>query len=265
MQGVIGSITCWVILSLGGGLWAATSIPLVGFVVAITWLFFYRPGLVQSTRRIGGKSIRWSHEIWPLQWRIGLSWLSAYFLTQIYTPVLFYYQGPTVAGQMGLSLTLANMLGLLAQSWIAYRVPAMAQAVSRKDWVLFDRIFRRDFIVSAIVFVLGSLVLLGLHYYFSFTTYSQRTLSFWPFLGLLAAVFVNHITAALSSQLRSYKKEPLVWVFLSGTILTIPVAFSVATYYSASGVVVAILAVQLIMTLPFSVHLWLKYNKKWRR
>ena len=264
LQGVLGSLACWIALSLGGGLWATSMLPIVGFLVAMLWLTFHKPDLLKNFWRISGRRFHWSNDIWPLQWRMGLSWLSGYFLTQIYTPILFYFHGATVAGQMGLSLTLANMLGLLAQSWIARRVPAMAQAVGRKDWELFDQIFKRDLIISVVTFIFGALALCGLHYYFSFTFYSKRTLQFLPFLGLLIVVFVNHINGALASQLRSYKKEPLVWVSLASAILTVPVAFVAATNYSAGGVVLAILAVQLIMTLPFSVHLWLKYNKKWR-
>lgn len=264
IQGVFGAFACWVMLSLGGGLWATSMIPLFGFCVVILWLVFRQSGLLQFAWRSSRFHIKWSHEIWPLQWRVGLGWLSAYFLMQIYTPILFYCQGATVAGQMGLSLTVVNMLGLLAQSWIAHRVPSMSQAVGRKDWVFFDRIFKRDFTVSVAAFILGALVLCGLHYYFSFTVYSQRTLPFLPFLGLLIVVLVNHINGALASQLRSYKKEPLVWVSLAGSALTVPVAFIAATNYSVGGVVLAILVVQLTITLPFSVHLWHKYNKKWR-
>jgi hypothetical protein len=264
LQGVLGSTACWAVLSMDGGLWASSMIPLFGFFVALAWLIFHRPGLLCNTWHIDDRRIHWSNEIWPLQWRIGLSWLSGYFLTQIYTPILFYYQGATVAGQMGLSLTLANMLGLLAQSWIARRVPSMAQAVGRQDWVFFDQIFKRDFTISVAAFILGGLTLCGLHYYFSFTVYSQRALPFLPFLGLLLVVLVNHINGALASQLRSYKKEPLVWVSLVGAILTVPVASIAASNHSAGGVVLSILAVQLILTLPMSVYLWIKYNKKWR-
>ena len=78
-------------------------------------------------------------------------------------------------------------------------------------------------------------------------------------------MLVNHVNGALAAQLRSYKKEPLVWVSLAGTILTVPAAFIAASYYSASGVVAVILSIQLILTLPLSVHLWAKYNKKWRK
>lgn len=264
LQGVLGSMACWAVLSIGGGLWASFMIPFVGFFVALAWLIFHRPGLLHNTWRIGGRRIQWSHEIWPLQWRIGLSWLSGYFLTQIYTPILFYYQGAEVAGKMGLSLTIANMLGLLAQSWIARRVPVMAQAAGRQDWGLLDKVFTQDFLVSVLAFIGGALVLGGLHHYLAKTIYASRVLSFWPFVGLLGVAFFNHIIGALAAQLRSFRKEPLVWVSLAGALVTVPVSFWAASRYSAEGVIAAILCIQILFILPVSVHLWRKFNKKWR-
>jgi len=265
LQGVFGSIGCWAVLSIGGGLWAPSMIPSIGFLVALAWLIFCRPALLHNAWRMGDSHIHWSHEIWPLQWRIGLSWLSGYFLTQIYTPILFYYQGAEVAGQMGLSLSIANMLGLLAQSWIARRVPVMAQAAGRQDWDLLDKVFAQDFVVSVLAFLGGALMLCGLHfYYLEKTIYASRVLSFWPFVGLMGIAFFNHINGALAAQLRSFRKEPLVWVSFAGALVTLPTAFWAASRYSAQGVVMVILSIQLLFILPVSVRLWNKCNAKWR-
>ena len=265
IQGILGSLVCWIVLLNGGVLWAITMVPIITFLVGTLWILFKYSILLRYACQQRRFHISWSNEVWPLQWRIGLSWLSGYLLTQIYTPTLFYYHGAKVAGQMGLSLTLANMLGLLAQSWIARRVPSMAQAVSQKKWQDFDQIFRRDFMVSVIFYVFGVLAFCFLYQLISSTKYSERILSFWPFLGLLVVVLINHIGGALAAHLRSYKKEPLVWVSLAGTILTVPIAFVSAAYYSVSGVVGSILLVQLLLTLPLSVHLWAKYNRAWRQ
>jgi hypothetical protein len=165
---------------------------------------------------------------------------------------------------MGLSLTIANMLGLLAQSWIARRVPVMAQAAGRQDWGLLDKVFTQDFLVSVSAFICGALVLGGLHYYLAKTIYASRILSFWPFVGLLGIAFINHITGALAAQLRSFRKEPLAWVSLVGALVIVPVSFWAASRYSAEGVIIAILCIQTTFILPVSVHLWRKLNKKWR-
>ena len=46
------------------------------------------------------------------------SWLCGYFIYQLFNPVLFAYKGAVVAGQMGMSLSLANALRSVAVSWI---------------------------------------------------------------------------------------------------------------------------------------------------
>ncbi len=266
VQSVIGSIGCWIVLMMGGALWALVAVPFISFITTIIWLITKVPKLLPHAWTRNKPRLHWANEIWPLQWRIGISWLSGYFLTQIYTPILFHYHGASVAGQMGLSLTIANMLGLLAQSWIALRVPTMAQAVGRKDWTLFDHEFKHNFKVSIIAYLLGAALICGAHYYIlSYTHYGNRILPFMPFVGLLLVVFINHINGALATQLRSYKKEPLVWVSFCGAFLTVPVALFMASRYSVDGVVFAILLVQLTITLPFSVYLWIKYNREWRR
>jgi O-antigen/teichoic acid export membrane protein len=165
---------------------------------------------------------------------------------------------------MGLSLTIANMLGLLAQSWIARRVPMMAQAAGRKDWVLLDKVFNHDFIVSVFVYIGGTLVIAGLHHYLGKTIYVNRVLSFWPFFGLFGVAFFNHIIGALASQLRSFRKEPLVWVSLAGALLTVPFSLWGASHYSAEGVIAAILCIQILFIMPISLYLWFKLNKIWR-
>jgi hypothetical protein len=264
-QGVLGSLACWIVLATGGGLWATIMLPTMGLLVAAGWLLTRWPALLYAGLRDAGKELDWRREIWPLQWRIGLSWLSGYLLTQIYTPILFHTQGAVVAGQMGLSLTIANMVGLLAQSWIARSVPAMAQAVGRGDWLALDRMFARDFVVSVVAFVGGAVLLCGLHALLQATTYGTRLLPFWPFAGLLGVALIGHIIGALAAQLRSFRREPLVWLSVAGALLTVPAAIWAASVYSAEGVVSVMFGVQLLFMLPVSVAIWKRRNHEWRQ
>jgi hypothetical protein len=45
-----------------------------------------------------------------------MSWTASYLLTQIYTPMLFYLSGAVVAGQMGVSFSIANMLAVISNA-----------------------------------------------------------------------------------------------------------------------------------------------------
>lgn len=265
-QGVLGACGAWIAIACGKGLWAPTLPALAGPVVAALWIVWQRPGLLAIARQPShGTHMNWRKEIWPLQWRIGLSWLSGYLLTQIYTPILFHSQGAVVAGQMGLSLTIANMLGLLAQSWMARRVPAMAQAANRRDWHHLDALFSHDFKVSTLAFIAGAFVLCGIRVLLDHTSYATRLLPFWPFTGLLAVALLTNIGGMLAAQLRSFRREPLVWITVAGACLTVPLSAWSASQYSATGVVTVMLLVQMLFILPVSISVWRRYNVLWRQ
>ena len=265
IQGVLGAFGCWTVLIAGGKLWAAAMAPVIGIMVVAVWLAREYPLLVACAFAKSKSNYDWGQSVWPLQWRVGLSWLSGYLLTQIYTPALFHYQGAIVAGQMGLTLTIANMLGLLAQSSLVRHVPAMAQAAATKNWTELDRLFRRDFILSTTAYLGGAAILCTVYYSISQTKYIARVLSFWPFVGLIAVVCINHVTGALAMQLRSFRQEPLVWVTVAGSLVTVPLAIWAASAYSAAGVVASILGVQVCLILPATVRVWKKCNLEWRR
>ncbi len=265
IQILAGSVCLWIALILGYQLWALSMLPLMSFLVVLVWLLYSKPVFLKTAISKSGQDFHWKEEVWPLQWRVGLSWLAGYLLTQIYTPILFYYDSPKIAGQMGLSLTIANMLGLLAQSWIALRVPDMGKSVANKDWDKLDQIFKYNFKLSLLMYLLGSLLLFVLVILINeFSSHGDRILPVLPFLGLLAVVLINHINGAFASHLRSYKKEPLVFVTLISTIVTIPIALYGASKFSVNGVVAAILLVQLIFALPVTIFYWSKFNREWR-
>lgn len=264
-QGILGGFVCWLVLLMGGWLWAAIMMPLCSLLVVGFWLGKKRKGLVQySFNSIHSDKFDWYKELWPLQWRVGLNWIGVFLMSQLATPILFYYQNPVVAGQMGLSLTIAHMLGILAQSWITRRVPAMSKAVAKREWDLLDHLFKKDITHSLIVFFSGVLILLFAHHLISKTDYSERILPFWSFAGLLGFVLFYHITGAFSAQLRSFQQEPLVWISLLGGFFILTGSIYEAKIHSADGVVVVMLSVQAVLVFPLSYFLWRSCNKKWR-
>ena len=264
VQGVLGALLTWVALSSGAWLWAAVMMPFAGFLVVCCWLLFRRVGLIWTViRTLSGDEFDWLSNIWPHQWRLGLHWVCVFFMSQLATPILFYYQDPVAAGRMGLSLTVAHMLGIIAQSWIARHVPMMSQAVARREWLVLDHIFRRDFIQSVLVFLLGAMALVIIFLLLMDTPYISRLLPFWEFVGLLVFVFFYHINGALSAQLRSFRREPLVWVSVVGALLILPGSILQA-HSTSSGVVLVMLVVQSLVVFPLSLILWRHYNRLWR-
>lgn len=264
VQGIVGSIACWIALLNGAGLWSTSMPALAGLLVIAAWLVLRRPKTISFVKKQDHSGLDWKSDIWPLQWKQGLIWLSAYLLTAIYTPILFHFQDAIVAGQMGLSLSIANMIAFLAQSWIARHIPTLAHLAIKRNWNAMDALFKKDLFMAMGVILLGFLGLCCFYYLLQRTPYANRVLPFFPFVGLLGVASINFIMGALATQLRSYKLEPLVWVYVTSSVVTVPCAIWACMNYSAGGVVMVILSVQLLFSLPVAVKIWKKTNLSWR-
>ena len=188
VQGALGAVVAWGVLAMGGGLYAVAMMPLVSVVVGGVWLFFRRRRMVVQAFLEKYGNFHWGVEVWPLQWRIGASWLAGYALVLMHVPLLFRTQGPAVAGQMGVTMTVANMLSLLALSWMTARNPDMTRAVSTKDWFDLDHIFWRAFRISCAVFVAGAMLFFILRLILESTSYGGR---FLPVTETAGAVVRN--------------------------------------------------------------------------
>ena len=263
VQGVVGASAAWVVLVKGGGLYALAMMPLGSAVVAAVWLFFRRRDMILQALRHKLGGFQWRAEVWPLQWRIGASWLAGYALVLMHVPLLFRTQGPIVAGQMGVTMTVANMLSLLALSWMTARLPAMARAVATRDWANLDWVFWRTFRLSCLAFAAGAALLVFLRYFLESTPYGARFLPIAETVGLLFAMGFYHVTGLFAAYLRSHLQEPFLWPSLIGALLTAIAAIWVAPVWGAQGIVLVLLMVNGLFFFPAAVWMWVHYRRKW--
>ncbi|WP_158244290.1 hypothetical protein [Trinickia dabaoshanensis] len=261
---ICGSLGAWAMLAAGENLWATAMVPTATLVIPIAWLLAYRRNLIAVAWQTAGREFAWRHEVWPLQWRLAVNWLCGYLLTQINTPVLFHTQGAVVAGQFGLSLTIVNIISLVAQSWLTRRVPAMARAAAQRDWAALDRLFVRDYAVSSAVAVAGAAVTLIAYGLLSHTAYVHRVLPFWELVALLGFMLANLLIGGLSTHLRSYRKEPLMPLIATTTLISTPVLIWAAARYSSAGLVAVLAAINICVNLPVAVVTWRHCNQTWR-
>lgn len=264
VQGVAGSIACWVLVWSNAALWATTMMGLAIVCVVLAWLRIRRRNLWLLVREHWSSDhFNWVKELCLLQWSVGSGWISVFSWPQLATPIVFFYQGPIEAGQIGLSLSVAHMVGIFAQSWIARGVPYMSQAVSRRDWEQLRSIFSYYLKRALMVFGGGTIVVLILWLLLSNTAYIERVLPSEAFLALFLFVLFYLLNGAFASQLRSYKKEPLLWVFLLGGMLSL-----LGTWFAAQYSVVAVayitLLVKLVVVFPMSYRTWRLKNRVWQ-
>ena len=265
VQGVVGAVSCWVLLANGASIWATVAVPLMATFVTTSWMLTYRRNTIYLAISVPDQmAFDWKAEIWPLQWRVGISWVGAYFMSQLATPILFYFQGSVVAGQMGLSLTVTHMIGLLAQASIARVVPAMSVAVLSNSWKELDNLFRRGMIGFIVLFSVGVTAAIVAYSLLRESTYIVRILPASQMIELGIFVFFFQINAALGTQLRAFRRDALAWVYAIGSVLSVAGSIAIAQSSSSAGVIQVMLFVQVGFIFPLSLFLWFHNLSRWR-
>jgi len=266
VQGVIISLAIWLALSLEFGLWIAVIGMAVGLVSSLyLLLIFYRKFFQPFFTIQPEEGIHWHEEIWPMQWRLALGASMGYFFYSIYTPIMFHYHGPVVAGQMGMSWQLVTALSSLAMAWVATKVPRFGVLVAQKNYAELDRFFFRTSSVSMGVISLGAVLLWLLVYGLNYFEHplAQRLLSPLPFGLFIAGTVLGQIAQCQTAYLRAHKQEPfLVYSFVYGISNVILVWF-LGSRFGAIGASVGYLLVMILVSVPLGSYIWIKCRKKW--
>jgi hypothetical protein len=257
------TIAMYIAIVLGAGLWAAA----ISSVVSLIWVAYFMLSRFQLFFRSLLNSpivekITWTHEIFPLQWRIALSWMSGYFAFSLFTPVLFHFQGPVVAGQMGMTWALITGISGLAGTWIQVKISDMGSLVARKKFLSLDRMACKAGTISVVVTAVGLLLLYGLLLLLTRfePAFRGKLLPTWPVIIFMAAEVLRQISASQSFYVRAFKKEPYLTLSLvSGLAIGVSVVLS-AKY---SGLIEVALSYLLatIITLLWATRILILFRK----
>lgn len=264
-EGAIRSCTMWTAILLGAGLWTASISSLAALIWACAFLIIqYRSFLVSLLKAPMREKVGWKSEILPLQWRIALSWISGYFMFFLFTPVLFHFQGPIVAGQMGMTWAVIAGVSGLAGTWIQVKVPQFGMLVAKKGYAELDRIVLRVGIIAFLIACAGGLTVLGIiaalaHYHHPL---SSRLLPLGPVVIFVTAEALHQISIAQSSYLRAFKKEPFLMLGISNGLMVGAFTILFAKYFGATGVAMAYLA-GVLLALTWGSRIFIRCRREW--
>jgi O-antigen/teichoic acid export membrane protein len=225
-QEIAAATALWAALALGWDLWAIALSYGGRAVIGVLWLNsgWRRVYFVALASRGPGKVQRgyWRTEVWPFQWRIGVSALSGYLIFQFFTPLMFALKGPAIAGQFGMTLTLTNGLLTVTTAWLNSQAPGFGKLIATRSYDQLDKEFAQSlqssFIVVVIVGVamLAGVVVLGSLRH----PFAERLLPPTSFLFFVGATVVNHVVFARAIYLRAHRREPLLASSVAGAVLT---------------------------------------------
>jgi O-antigen/teichoic acid export membrane protein len=213
--------------------------------------------------------VSYKREIFPYQWKIAVSWISGYFIFQLFNPVLFATNGATVAGQMGLTLTVLNAIQAFANSWYTTKIPIYAGLISKGEFSNLDDLFRITVRQSSTVcafLMLGVLVVVLLFDFYSVSLngvyLSKRFLEFKLIVLMMIPTFLNHIVFSWATYLRCHKKEPYLIISVFSGILIGSSTLFMANIYGVYGVAAGYCIITVLMFF-MSYRIYKRRKNEW--
>lgn len=245
IQQIINLIVLWTMLSLGGHLYSAPVAGLVSLFIPLSVLLFsnFKNDLLKIWELLGEWKLNYRTEIFPFQWKIALSWISGYFIFQLFNPVLFATEGAVVAGQMGMTLTVLNNIQSLSMSWMTTKVPVFSNLISLKDYKSLDTIFEKTLIQSAIInalalFVIGAIIYLVRYYQVIIhgMNIGERFLNYLPLFLMMSSILLNQFVFSWATYLRCHKKEPYLLLSIVTGIACLLSTVLFGKYFGVIGI-----------------------------
>lgn len=255
VQQIIQLFLVLLFFSLGFKLFSAPVAAILAFLVIPIWILFGPK--IRLLKFVWNKLSMWEVnyrlEIFPYQWKIALSWISGYFIFQLFNPVLFATDGAVVAGQMGMTLTVLNSIFSLAFSWISTKIPVFSNLIAKKEYEDLDNLFNKTLIQSTLLNILAvvtffSIIFALRHFNIKINgkNFADRFLSFIPMIYMIIPTILNHIIGSWATYLRCHKKEPMLIQSLVIGILCSLSTILLGNLYGVMGITLGYMVITII-------------------
>lgn len=262
------SLSMWFFLFCGFKLYVLGLSSLIGVIV--WFIYIIRTPLFKILLNIWRNhitfKISYMKEIFPYQWRIALSWISGYFIFQLFNPVLFAAEGVIVAGQMGMTISVLNGIQALALSWQNTKIPIYSGLIELKKYGELDSLFgittKQMLGISLTLTLIVILLVVGmdlLRINIAGKILSERFLKIPAFVIMSVSIFLNQLIYSWATYLRCHKKEPFLILSIVGGLLCMLSTIILGKYFGLYGIVIGYFVIVVIQVV------WAKYifnNKK---
>lgn len=260
IQQLIVMVITWLSLILGAKLYigAISSLTSFGMLIILYSRTTYPNLLFKIYKQKIVKRISYRYEIFPYQWRIALSWISGYFIFQMFNPVIFAFSGAVAAGQMGMTLTVLNSILALVVSWSSTKIPMWSTFIANHDYLKFDQSFKkviRDSTIVSIACISLFIAFLAIIQHLNFSL-ANRFLPLWLCTVLLITIPFNNIINTWATYLRCHKKEPFLIQAIIIGLLCATSTILTAKYIGVSGVVIGYTTIVIIASVPLSYYIF---------
>lgn len=215
------------------------------------------------------EKVSYVKEIFPFQWKIALSWISGYFIFQLFNPVLFATEGAVIAGQMGMTLQALNAINVLAMSWQNTKVPLYSSLIAQKKYIKLDVIFgitlKQMLTICCVLLILFFCFIACLRYT-SFTVngsiLAERFLDYVPLILLMLTVLINQFTSSWATYCRCHKQEPFLMNSVCGGLACCVSTLLFGHIYGLYGVVIGYFVITVVF-FPWGYYIYKSKKMQW--
>lgn len=248
-QSIANTATTIALLFLGMELWALSFGSLISFLVGINALRKHKILFVTFKKSIIYTSVSWYKEIWPFQWRLGMSWISSFFIFYSLTPIVMRLDGPIAAGQTGMSLQILLAINSIAILYVSTHSATFGNLISKQKFKIMDELFKLSFIKSTVLLLLIILtfwiIKLNIDKFQNNIEINTRLLTNTSLFMLTVACICNHIYFSMNYYLRSFKNESLWFISIINSIaiiilipITIPITGTNKAIATYTGIII---------------------------
>jgi len=266
IRGIIYSISIWVAIIFGAELWTVGVALMAQFAWGVLFLRKkYWKFINQLFYYASGPSIDWMIDIWPMQWRIALSWISSIFTSLLYVPVLFHFHGVVAAGKMGMTWNIVMLIGIFASVLVLPKSSIFGILVAKKDYKALDRIFLRvTFALFGLVSLMAAALMAVILLLFAIKhPFSSRILPPLPSGLFILAMTLRQLISPQVVYLQAHRKEPLFGLSVGNGILVGLCTLIFGSRYGATAIAIGDLAVTVFFVIPFATIIWYRCRKEW--
>jgi len=261
----------WSGLFFGAKLYVGGISSIVGALLFYCYILFsYNRKTIITLWRVNVYDrVNYVKEIFPFQWKIALSWISGYFIFQLFNPVLFATEGAVVAGQMGMTLAALNGIQALSLSWITTKVPLYSGLIAKKEYKKLDSIFNKTLEqltaingISLIFMFLVIFVIRHFHIVFGKLDIGSRFLDYLPMILMMIPLFINQFVNAWATYLRCHKQEPFLLISIVTGVLCCLSTILLGKYTGVIGVTAGYCLITVCM-MPWGYYIFGTKKREW--
>lgn len=273
-QQLIIPISQWVLFASGAKLYVVGISSMLGVLIWCAYIWKKKLWLLLSglLKEIITEKVSYMKEIFPFQWKIALSWISGYFIFQLFNPVLFATEGPVVAGQMGMTLQVLTAIQAFAMSWENTKIPLYSGLIEMKQYYDLDRIFNKTLkqMMGVCTFLLLSMfvvviVLKQTGLVIGGSVLGERFLDYLPMVLMMVTVIVNQMVGAWADYLRCHKQEPFLTQSIVLGILCCLSTILLGYRFGIIGITAGYCFLRLFVSLPWGYYTFVTKKKEWHK